>query len=118
MVRCIMSHQEPPPPTIHFDLVKNPRTASLSAPFCFRYTPVGQPMSALPPKADIVGRHGDVRFVPKADIWHYSKFGEDSAPCGRKQAAWKRGHDPTNNARDERDQCVAASASGNFDAIS
>jgi len=25
-------------------------------------------MSALPPKADIVGRHGDVRFVPKADV--------------------------------------------------
>jgi len=25
-------------------------------------------MSALPPKADIVGRNGDVRFVPKADI--------------------------------------------------
>jgi hypothetical protein len=72
-------------------------------------------MSALPPKADIVGHDGDVRFVPKADIWHCSKFGEDSGPCGRKQAAWKRGHDPTNNARDER-QCVAASASGNFDA--
>ena len=27
-----------------------------------------QPMSALPPKADIVGRDGDVRFVPKGDI--------------------------------------------------
>jgi hypothetical protein len=26
------------------------------------------PMSALPPKADIVWRDGDVRFVPKADI--------------------------------------------------
>jgi hypothetical protein len=25
-------------------------------------------MSALPPKADIVGRDDDVRFVPKADI--------------------------------------------------
>jgi hypothetical protein len=25
-------------------------------------------MSALPPKADIVGRTGDVRFVPEADI--------------------------------------------------
>jgi len=25
-------------------------------------------MSALPPKADIVGRIGDVRFVPEADI--------------------------------------------------
>jgi hypothetical protein len=25
-------------------------------------------MSALPPEADIVGRNGDVRFVPKADI--------------------------------------------------
>jgi hypothetical protein len=25
-------------------------------------------MSALPPKADIAGRHLDVRFVPKADI--------------------------------------------------
>ena len=24
-------------------------------------------MSALPPKADIVGRNGDVRFVPEAD---------------------------------------------------
>jgi Domain of unknown function (DUF4267) len=29
-------------------------------------------MSALPPKADIVGRHGDVRFVPKADIMRCS----------------------------------------------
>jgi hypothetical protein len=27
-----------------------------------------RPMSALPPKADIVGRHGDVRFVPEADV--------------------------------------------------
>jgi len=27
--------------------------------------------SALPPKADIVGRNGDVRFVPKADIKVY-----------------------------------------------
>jgi hypothetical protein len=25
-------------------------------------------MSALPPKADIVGRNGDVRYVPQADI--------------------------------------------------
>jgi hypothetical protein len=25
-------------------------------------------MSALPPKADIVGRNGDVRFVPKAEV--------------------------------------------------
>ena len=25
-------------------------------------------MSALPPKADIDGRHLDIRFVPKADI--------------------------------------------------
>jgi hypothetical protein len=25
-------------------------------------------MSALPPKADIVGRNGHVRFVPKADV--------------------------------------------------
>jgi len=31
-------------------------------------------MSALPPKADIDERDGDVRFVPKADIrpTHYS----------------------------------------------
>src|ERR1700761_1559903 len=50
--------------------------------------------------------------LPSADIWHCSKFGEDSAPCERNQAAWKRGHDPTNITRDERDQCVAASASG------
>jgi hypothetical protein len=27
-----------------------------------------RPMSAIPPKADIVGRNGDVRFVPKADM--------------------------------------------------
>src|SRR6516165_8831673 len=27
-----------------------------------------QPMSALPPKADIRGRHCDVRFMPKADM--------------------------------------------------
>jgi hypothetical protein len=27
-----------------------------------------QPMSALPPKADIPGRQSDVRFVPEADI--------------------------------------------------
>jgi hypothetical protein len=26
-------------------------------------------MSALPPKADIVGHDGDVRFVPKADSY-------------------------------------------------
>src|SRR5262249_36707734 len=71
-------------------------------------------MSALPPKADMCSATRDVRFGPKADIWHRSKFGEDSAPCGRKQSAWKRGHDTTNNARDERDQCVAASAFKGF----
>src|SRR6516165_256907 len=27
----------------------------------------GRPMSALPPKADITKRRGDLRFVPKAD---------------------------------------------------
>jgi hypothetical protein len=33
-------------------------------------------MSALPPpKADIVGRNGDVRFVPKADIAHRKTTG-------------------------------------------
>jgi hypothetical protein len=32
-----------------------------------------RPMSAIPPKADIVGRNGDVRFVPKADILRCSK---------------------------------------------
>ena len=26
------------------------------------------PIAALPLKADVVGRNGDVRFVPKADI--------------------------------------------------
>jgi hypothetical protein len=30
-------------------------------------------MSALRPKADIVGRNGDVRFVPKADILRCGK---------------------------------------------
>jgi hypothetical protein len=30
-------------------------------------------MSALPPKADILERQLDVRFVPKADITHCSK---------------------------------------------
>jgi hypothetical protein len=30
-------------------------------------------MSALLPKADIVGRNGDVRFVPLADILRCSK---------------------------------------------
>jgi hypothetical protein len=39
-------------------------------------------MSALPPKADIVGRNGDVRDVPKADIKAHSShlisaFGEN-----------------------------------------
>jgi hypothetical protein len=38
-------------------------------------------MSALPPKADIVGRNGDVRFVPEADINrlldHAISYGED-----------------------------------------
>jgi hypothetical protein len=29
-------------------------------------------MSALPPKADIAERDGDVRFVPKADISDWS----------------------------------------------
>jgi hypothetical protein len=29
---------------------------------------IKSPMSALPPKADIVQHHRDVRFVPKADI--------------------------------------------------
>jgi hypothetical protein len=29
-------------------------------------------MSVLPPKADIAGRQLDVRFVPKADINHFS----------------------------------------------
>jgi len=29
---------------------------------------LASPMSALPPKADIVHGSGDVRFVPKADI--------------------------------------------------
>jgi hypothetical protein len=33
-----------------------------------------QPMSALPPKADIVQHGGNVRFVPKADI---VKIGND-----------------------------------------
>jgi len=30
-------------------------------------------MSALPPKADIGTQSHDVRFVPKADILHYSE---------------------------------------------
>jgi hypothetical protein len=55
----------------------------------------------------------DVRFGPKADIWHCSKFGEDKQ---RPQEAGRDLVSTTNNARDERDQWVAASASGNFDA--
>ena len=31
-------------------------------------------MSALPPKADIVGREWDVRFVPKADSCTAAKW--------------------------------------------
>jgi hypothetical protein len=61
-------------------------------------------MSAIPSNADIAESDQVVRFVPKADTWHCSKFGQDSAHCGRKQAAWKRGHDPTNITRDEREQ--------------
>jgi len=38
-----------------------------------------QPMSALPPKADIDGYGRDVRFVPKADISGYS-FANASPP--------------------------------------
>jgi hypothetical protein len=44
-------------------------------PPCRIFSPLAQArgdvrfgLSALPPKADIVGRNGDVRFVPKADI--------------------------------------------------
>src|SRR6516164_2769983 len=33
-----------------------------------------QSMSALPPKADIGTQSWNVRFVPKADIWHCNKF--------------------------------------------
>jgi len=32
-------------------------------------------MSALPPKADIVQHHRDVRFVPKADKVHLRPWG-------------------------------------------
>jgi hypothetical protein len=31
-------------------------------------------MSALPPKADVAKRRGDVRFVPKADIGHFIRL--------------------------------------------
>jgi len=61
-------------------------------------------VSAIPPKADIAESDQNARLVPKGDTWPCSKFGEDSAHCGRKQAAWKRGHDPTNITRDEREQ--------------
>jgi len=33
------------------------------------------PMSALPPKADVVSRNGDVRFVPIADIANFQFTG-------------------------------------------
>ena len=61
-------------------------------------------VSAIPPKAGIAESDQNARLVPKGDTWPCSKFGEDSAHCGRKQAAWKRGHDPTNITRDEREQ--------------
>jgi hypothetical protein len=35
---------------------------------------VHQPMSALPPKADMCGATRDVRFGPKADIQHASQY--------------------------------------------
>jgi hypothetical protein len=42
-------------------------------------------MSALPPKADIVGRNGDVRFVPQADIMNRSKKVVIQSPRSRAQ---------------------------------
>src|SRR5262245_48333956 len=41
------------------------------------------PMSALPPKADIVWHRGNVRFVPKADIRLF-----DHVVGARKKARW------------------------------
>jgi hypothetical protein len=44
-----------------------------------------RPMSALPPKADIVECEGDVRFVPKADIvdlYSISSSASDSTDGG------------------------------------
>jgi hypothetical protein len=38
-------------------------------------------MSALPPKADMIHRSCDVRFVPKADIWQRNTRSEKSATC-------------------------------------
>ncbi len=34
-------------------------------------------MSALPPKADIVGRNGDVRFVPIPEITRRGNYGSE-----------------------------------------
>jgi len=39
-----------------------------------RTSPHVRAMSALPPKADIVGRNSDVRFVPKADIHRFDRL--------------------------------------------
>jgi len=41
-----------------------------NAPAAWRYWPrsAAPPMSALPPKADMIGRILDVRFVPKGDV--------------------------------------------------
>jgi hypothetical protein len=45
-----------------------------------------QPMSALPPKADIGTQPRDVRFVPKADIGPNQLIDEDYVPApGMKQ---------------------------------
>ena len=40
-------------------------------------------MSALPPKADILGAALDVRYVPKADIGRIAPPCVDFAPCAR-----------------------------------
>jgi hypothetical protein len=42
-----------------------------------------RPMSALPPKADIVHGSGNVRFVPKADIVAASKLFASAGSTGR-----------------------------------
>ena len=47
-----------------------------------------QPMSALPPKADMVRYDRDVRFVPKADICGAAKFRLFDHLVGAGEQSW------------------------------
>jgi hypothetical protein len=51
---------------------------------------VAEPMSALPPKADIVRHGSNVRFVPEADVTAYWLFGKKR--CWMKRSGQPRCH--------------------------